>query len=196
MWEGLNRAVTWIGLGRVKDSFLGKAVTAISLAALVLGNVGKVLTDVGLDPLSAKLTFIGGAAFIVGYLSFSLFVPSEFRRSGEVDEIVGRLKELSDFEFFKSRRNLAAALMTKIGLGTSFGLPEGDRLFLQNRVADALGATLKTWEAKSSSLYHADINLRQYARPIARMWVALAFGTGIVLLAGPTLMNIFKMMGA
>ncbi|MBL8592154.1 MAG: hypothetical protein JNK01_05670 [Devosia sp.] len=194
MWGKLNDWITWVALGRIRDSFLGKAITAISLAALVLGNVGKALADAGLDPLSAQLTFGGSAIFLVGYLSFSVFVPSEFRKGGDIDEIVGRLQSLSDFMFFKSRRDMAAALFSDIRISSIFGLPDGARLFLRSKLEETAAATVRDWEAKAAGLYHADLNLRAYIRPLARIWVAITFGAGIVLLAAPTLFNVVKTM--
>lgn len=192
MWAKLNGWITWVALGRIRDSFLGKAITAISLAALVLGNVGKTLTDAGLDPLSAKLTFAGSAAFLVGYLSFSVLVPSEFRKGGDIDEIVGRLLGLSDFEFFRSRRAMAATLLSNLRMWSVFGLPEGARLFLRIKLDETAATTVRDWESKAAALYHADLNLRAYTRPIARIWVAVAFGVGIALLAAPTMFNVYK----
>lgn len=192
MWDKVNDRITWVSLGRIRDSFLGKAITGISLAALVLGDIGKALTDVGVDLWSIELTFLGGLAFLAGYLGFSLCVPSEFRKGGDIDEIVGRLRGISDFEFFVSRRNMAKCLLADIEAGCVFGFPESARRFLRTKIGDTAYTTINELNTQTSSLYHADLNIRSYIRPFARILISLAFTLGVILLAAPTIFNILK----
>ncbi len=144
----------------------------------------------GIDLASLRIVFWGGLIFLAGYLLYAVTVPSEFRRSGEVDEIVGRMAALADWSFYKSRQDLAAKLLTEQRGGGLFRATEGAFVFLNMQIEAAKKVTEgDAWETSAKSLYHADLNLRQYARPFARAAVAVLLAAGGLCLISPTLKN-------
>lgn len=190
-WQTINGWISWTSLGRIRNSFLSKALTALSLAAFVLANAAPKLEEAGMDMDSARFVFWGGFVFLAGYLSFAVLAPIEFRRAGEIDEIVGRMGGLADWSFFQSRLLLATNLLQSMQGAVYFNPPEGAMMFLRQQID--IAKKLKSsdsWEDSAKSLYHADLNLRQYRRPICRMAVALLLAVGALTVIYPTLKNI------
>jgi hypothetical protein len=190
-WQTINGWMSWIALGRVRNSFLSKALTAFSLAAFVLANAAPKLEEAGMDMQSAHFVFWGGFVFLAGYLAFAVLAPIEVRRAGEIDEIVGWMGGLADWNFFQSRVLLATNLLQSMQGSVYFNPPEGAMMFLRQQIG--IAKKLKSsdpWEDSAKSLYHADLNLRQYRRPIYRMVVALLLAIGALTVIYPTLKNI------
>lgn len=189
-WRTVNDWMSWVSLGRLRNSFVSKTLTALSVTSLALANAAQQLQTVGVDLGSLRIVFWGGLIFLAGYLLYAVTVPSEFRRSGEVDEIVGRMAGLADWTFYKSRQDLAAMLLAEQRQNGLLRATEGAFVFLSMQIEAARTVTERdAWESSAKSLYHADLNLRQYARPFARATVAVLLAAGGLCLISPTLEN-------
>ena len=196
MFRRFSKELSWIQLGWVRSSFLSKALAAIGLAAGVLTGNADAIENAGFDVIWSGSVFWGSITFLAGYLYFALRVPVEFRRAGEIDEIVGRMSGLTNWLFFESRRTLARRLLEKEQNRCWLRAPADAIRFLENRLAEAEKLHQKNaWSKAAPGLYQADLNLRQFSEPISRFLVALLFAVGIVLVVLPTLHVIAKALG-
>jgi hypothetical protein len=195
IWTRVDPYITWVSLARVRNSFLSKAVTTFSMAALVLGNLGSQIEALGIDLWTTRVLLAGSGVFLIGYVLFAWLAPHEFRRGGELDELVSRMNSLADWSFFDSRRRLAARLLERSNAMRSLGPPKGAVAFLSARLKSAQALTEDAnWTASSPGLFHADIDLRQHDRPRARILVACLLALGLILLLIPTVTNALKAM--
>jgi hypothetical protein len=189
----LNECLSWTQLGELRDSFFSRVLTALSLAALVIVSAAPKLDEIGLsiDVGTARIVYIGGLLFVAGYVGYALLAPVELRRPGQIDEIVGRMMTLADWQFFESRRRLATHLLQTERMKTFFSPPDHAKVFLAHQLGLVDAFTEKSpWKDSAPALYHADLNLRQFTSPGFRFLVAalLAAGSGAVLF--PTIRSV------
>lgn len=196
MFRRPDKALNWIRLGWVRSSFLSKALAAVGLAAGVLTGNEDAIKNAGFDAIWSGSVFWGSIIFLAGYLYFALRVPVEFRRAGEIDEIVGRMSGLTNWLFFESRRTLAKRLLEKERSRRLLRAPDDAIRFLERRLPEADKLQEKgAWAKAAPALYQADLNLRQYSEPVSRFLVALLFALGIMLVVLPTLHAVATALG-
>lgn len=172
--------ITWTKLATWRASFLSKAVMALSISALFLANVAPVLAQYDIPLPSMTRTFLGSLLYIAGWLVFAARVPSQLSRGGEIYDIVGRMKTLTDWNFFDNYRQDAVNAVNRIGDKQLY--PKHIRTFLKGRsvAANALTPQTKNWIDQTAGLYQAYIQMRDHDRPFWRAVTALLLlgGTG------------------
>ena len=110
IWQWIDGKTTWIALSRLRNSFLSRAILALSLSALVLAHLSDLLERQGVDTQSLRFLFVGGIVFLLGYLLFAHWAPSEFGQPGELYDHVQRMGTVADVDFDKSRLEMAKGL--------------------------------------------------------------------------------------
>lgn len=208
LWKWIDGKITWVGLSRLRNSFLSRAILALSLSALVLAHLSDVLERQGVDTLSLRFLFFGGVVFLVGYLLFGLWAPSEFGQPGELYDHVQRMGTVADADFDRSRLDMAQLLCKRFTTKRRFGVPAGLLEGLRRSIQPAEDHFVKE-DAKTdchgnkrppaalnadvrAGLFHADMALRQHDFPIKRMLIWFVIVAGAVLLILPTTINALR----
>lgn len=193
LWEKLDGWTNWVVLSRHRNSFLSRAVTALSLSSLVLANFPLIL--IGLEPFTLQLTFAGSLIFLIGYLLFGLWVPPEFSQLGEVHDQVRRMRDISDIEFIKSRLQLSANLIDRMNARHVLKPPQPLVNLLKKKVL-----SLKDKDAvdqnEAAGLFHADLSLRKHDSPALRLATAGIIIVGVSCLAFSTIRNVLRVIAS
>lgn len=172
---------------------MGKAVTALSVTAFALANVPEVFARFT-GGWALPCVFAGALMFLLGYLLYGALAPPEFRPQGEIWDHVGRMTALSDHAFFTDRQRLSQQLVSRFGPADRLPPDVSGALFHLDNKLGALPLTAGTldWREAAAGLFHADLDLRQYDAPRARLAVAATLGAGLLLLLAPTLSNVLR----
>ena len=191
----LYETATWVLLSRLRNSFLSKAVSALSLSSLALANLPGFVLEQGDTPSSLRVVLAGALLFLVGYVAFFFLAPPDLREAGEIHDHVGRMAQIADREFIASRIRLAGPFLerSKGGLPRSVPFARWERLrqqveHLRNVDPATLGA-----EARAAFFY-ADLSARQHDWPDRRIAVAVALVVGAALMALPTAANVLAVI--
>jgi hypothetical protein len=194
--EAVDTRTGWVLLSKVCNSFLSRAMAALSLTTFLLTNV--VLPAQRLHFAfgfwQIKTVFFGAMLFLIGYLVVTIWTPQEFRGTSDVPEIVDRMLNLSDFGFFKSRLDMTTSLMQRIQGGSRSNWFPAPMLYVGNQIKLAKDKSENDWKKSARSLYHADLSLRQYDRPVARVIALFLLIPGISLLLFPTVISVGKVL--
>lgn len=192
----LDARASWVQLSNIRDSFLSKATTAFSVATFGLANLAAPLGRLGVDLWQLRLLFPGSMLFLIGYLVMAIRIPLEFQGSRTLDEIVDRMSRVHTYTFLKSRLDMTRAMLDR---REAKGTPERMRGAVKYAKAEAVKAEAAkegqgNWESLARGLYHADVNLRQYDRPMARTAALFCLCLGLLLLLIPTIASVFRAM--
>lgn len=182
--------LTWRTLADWRGSFVSKAVMALSISALFLANVAPLLERYHIPYPPMTRLFIGSIVYLVGWLVFALAVPSQLSRGGEIYDIVGRMKMLTDWKFFDGQRGMANTRVEKINDNVVY--PQKKRTFLEdrNKAAASLTKDCTNWTDQTAGLYQAYVETLDYDKPILRLTTALLLGIGTGALFWPVALNI------
>jgi hypothetical protein len=175
---------------------MAKATTAFSIATFGLANLATPLGRLGVDLWQLRLSFPGSMLFLIGYLIVAIRIPLEFQGSRTLDEIVDRMFRVHTYTFFRSRLHMTKAMLDRC---EAKGAPEWMRGPVEYAKAEAAkGESAKEgqgdWQSLPRGLYHADVNLRQYDRTIARAAALFCLFLGLLLLLIPTIVSVFRAM--
>ncbi len=195
VWRRIDDKTEWMVLSRLRNSFLSRALTALSLTALILANAPEALTQSGLDLPSMRLVFTGSAVFLLGYVLFGLFAPPEFAQPGEIYDHVSRMQVLSDDAFVASRLGMAKKLLERSRSKRPMAPPRHLTDLLSDRISGFEALEADARKDAAPGLYHADLLLRQYDAPPVRLLIAAALLTGLACLLYPTITNVLKAAG-
>jgi len=184
--------LTWRMLADWRGSFVSKAVMALSISALFLANVAPLLERYHIPYPPMTRLFIGSVVYLAGWLVFALAVPSQLSRGGEIYDIVGRMKMLTDWEFFDGQRGMAETRADKIKDNAFY--PEKKRTLLDRRKNDAASLTkdCTSWTDQTAGLYQAYVQTLDYDRPFLRLTTTLLLGIGTAALFWPVALNILN----
>lgn len=183
---------TWVSLARIRDSFVSKVLSALSLSALFISNVPNMLHDLGVTPWTITSIYLGSVLFLAGYAFFLLDAPIEFRGGGEIVDHVSRMQILSGETFVEWRITSAKHLFDDVTSHPDDRIPRGLAESLKRTLADVKTLSADRRRAELPRLYQDDLALREHVRPGKRLRVAFLFGAGAVLLALPTLWNVLR----
>jgi predicted membrane channel-forming protein YqfA (hemolysin III family) len=84
-WLETDR-MAWLSQAKLRDSFMSKALTSLSLATFALGNLAPLLSHLGVHIWKLQCLFIGAVLFLVGYLVVTFRIPPEFRGAIKLNE--------------------------------------------------------------------------------------------------------------
>ena len=100
------------------------------------------------------------------------------------------------YEFFKSRLKMTKALLGRFEAKNPRQWRRGAIKYATDEAAKA-GAATKEADRPSVArgLYHADVNLHQFDRPVSRFSAFFFLGLGLVLLLIPTIVSVCRAMG-
>lgn len=193
LWHSLADHTSWLALTKLRESFLSKVTTAFAFTTFALANFAGYLDKLGIDLWRLRFLFVGAVLFLMGYLVVGWRVPNELRSVESLDELVSRMLTISDFRYFETRRKMASALALRMEGRKPFDLPDGYLDYVRVCVADT--ANDCEWqEQHAATLYHADLALRQYDRPKARVTAFVLLGFGLLLLLIPTFEGIWRVV--
>ena len=196
LWERLDRWTNWVVLSRLRNSFLSRAITALSLSSLVLGNLLEVFARTGIDPFTLRLTFAGSLIFLLGYLMIGLWIPPEFGQQGEIYDHVKRMKEIADSDFVTSRLAMSNNLLERVNTWRSLQPPKPLIDFLTTTTSILKEKDSGFSDEEMAALFHADLSLRKHDSPARRLIAASIMMIGVACLALPTLRNVVKAIAA
>lgn len=179
-------------LSDIRNSFLSKATTAFSFATVVLANSSPLLQGLGIDRWRLTCLFIGSALFLLGYLVVSFRSPPEFRGGSNLEDLVGHMRKVDHQEYFISRRGMTEALLTRVKRSRVFCPPNGPMIYAQDQISKTANSTEATWRLHAAGLYHVDLALRQYDRPVSRLIAVALMCTGLLLLLVPTIDSVWR----
>lgn len=186
--------IGWVSLNRVKNSFIGKILTVFTIGSFTLANFSGPMNLLHVDTTITKLVFVGSIAFLIGYLMITIWMPLEFRAGPEMLSIVGDMKKIESFDFFKSRRTLLSNLYNRLSEHRPFDLNNDALKAIKGRI-DKYNSVAETgYESSSASLYQADLLLRQFDRPVIRVLSATFLGIGLALISIPTAKNLVRII--
>lgn len=195
LFSGVANLTPWTFLSRVRNPFVHQALTVLSLSAFVLANLPPVLSRLGGVPWTTYAVFAGALLFLAGYLLYSKVAPPEFGPAGEIWDIVPRMMTYADWYFFIDRIELSENLLCRSKANNRFPPPEGAVTLLKDKIAQARKLRpAASWKEAAGSLFHADLNLRQYDAPSWRLAIAALLGTGALLMVLPTILNVFAIL--
>ena len=118
----------------------------------------------------------------------------EFNGRSEATQIVAEMLVLDTKPFFDGRLNVLQQLVSRFRSDPPPDMPDG---YLQNaelalRDASKAASSGNTFKDYSRDIYHADIQLRQFANPYARFSALVFLGCGVILMIVPTGLNVFR----
>jgi hypothetical protein len=184
----------WLSLAKIQRSLISKALTSLSLATFLLANFGEALGALGMSTWRLRLLLLGSLLFICGYVCASLRRPPEFEEGATLEELVGQMAKVDDYDYFRSRLSMTQALVERFQRQPPFDLLQGHLEYAKQRIGACKATSQSDWKSRSSSLYHADLNLRQYDRPRSR-WLSLTLLTvGMIALLVPTVASLWKVL--
>lgn len=186
----LDDKANWVQLSKIRDSFLSKATTALSVATFGLANLAGPLGRVGVDLWQLRLLFPGSMLFLIGYVIVTLRIPLEFQGSRMLDEIVDRMFRVHTLDFYTSRLKMTQALLARWQDGGEPYWLRGHIKYAKTEAAKAEATPSEKWLESARGLYHADLALRQYDRPTARASALFCLGLGLLLLLIPTVISV------
>ena len=122
---------------------------------------------------------------------FKTAEPSPFSKVGQIDEIVARMKNLTDWDFFDSQRDMAAGRLDSLKGGVNDVVPESKYMLLKNRHAKAHNLTTEGgWETECSGLYQAYLEVLNFDKLGSRITPSLFLFIGTILLFWPLVQNV------
>jgi hypothetical protein len=192
LWPKLDGWTRWVRLSRIRNSFLARAVTALSMSSLVLSNLPAFIQRSGIDLFSLRLVFTGSLVFLIGYVLFAFCAPAEFNQAGEVHDHVKRMSDLADAEFIRSRLRLASGLAARMKARTGMKPPEALIHLLEAKITELTGREITLQDNEPAGLFHADLTLRDHDAPGYRLIVAGAMLVGGLCLLYPTARNVLR----
>jgi len=117
-------------------------------------------------------------------------MPSEFAgSSGDLVEIAGRMTQIQSFEFYESRKTLAANMVARFKRSGMASQLKGPLTYVEQALE--FDDTKNDWSGNAARLYHSDVALRQYDRHSARFAAAFFMALGLALLLAPSATNFF-----
>jgi hypothetical protein len=188
----------WLNVNRISQSFLSKGIVILSLTAFVLANFPSVISLLGNSGWKLPTLFFGSFIFLIGYIIASANVPPELSGQSVATRIVAEMLTLDTWFFFQGRTTMLRSLIVDFSTHSAFDLPAGNMIYAKDALAkaDSAPANPSTYKSFSPDIYHADIQLRQFVKPLAR-YSALSFlAMGIVLMLIPTLTNVLSTLSA
>lgn len=182
----------WLALNRVSRSFLARGVTLLALTSFVLANWPSVATVLGASDWRYHTIFAGALAFVIGHAVAALRAPPELQGRSDAVAIVAEMGAVHTANLLRERQGMLEALLGRLGRR-----PPGDlaRVYLVHagQTLDAtrqLPADPRHARELALDLYHADIQLRQFDRPGARLAAFLLLWLGAGLMLVPTAFNV------
>jgi hypothetical protein len=186
--KGLISKLTWVQISSWRHSFLSKVFTIFSFASVGIAYLGKPLEQYGSYFWRLEAWLIGSLMFLIGYAISGLLMPIEFQgESGGLVEIVSKMAQIQSYDFYKSRKDLAQKMVARFRKSKTLAQLQGPLDYVDRSLQFA--DTAQNWSQNSAQLYHSDVALRQYDRPLARLASALFIMFGGALLVSPTLTN-------
>lgn len=181
---------TWVFLSRLRNSFVSKALSALSISALVISNIPHLFENLGVTPWTIVSVYLGSIIFLLGYLMFYLYAPREFQGHGEMVDHVSRMQILSSTKFVNSRLDLAGKFLEKLDAEASAHFPKGLLESLQATVDYFAAKNEEERLAEAQRLFQDDLAAREHDNPNLRLRVAGCLCSGAFLLALPTALNV------
>lgn len=181
---------TWVLLARVRNSFASKALSGLSISALILSNIPDALTVLGVTPWTIVSIYFGSVVFLSGYLLFYFYSPNEFKGQGEMVDHISRMQVLSSKKFVASRMELAQTFIERVSAEDDFEIPSGVLESLKETVVYFREKKPAKQLSEASRLYQDDLAAREHDFPSKRLRVSLLLSAGAILIALPTIINV------
>ncbi len=191
LYMALDR-LSWTMLAGWRNSFLSKAIMALSISALFLANVVPVLREHGIKIPQMDRMFLGSVLYLLGCVIFAFRAQPQLSRGGEIHDIVARMKTLTDWNFFDGYRRMAKARMERIEQQGLYPIARKGFLEKSSKAAEALTAGTINWIDQTAGLYQAYLQTLDLDRPIARACTAALLASGTALLFWPVAVNVFR----
>ena len=171
LWTPLDK-VDWFSIAKVANSFVGRALSGLSLASLFLVNFSDLLHQNGVSAASLERIYIGSLLFLIGVAVYAIRIPAQVSTGPDVVAIVSRLRLLTDWQFFESQRKMAKGAYERLSAKIPY-VPTGTLTLLETRIS-AAGAINEDdgWTDKIAGLYQAHLQALRYDRPISRFFAA------------------------
>jgi len=183
----VNKALSWVFVSKLRNSFVSKAFMAFSMTSMVLANTPESIEFIAGGLVTYRLVFTGSALFFLGFIWFGFSAPREFKNPGEIYEHVSHMQTYKSESFRKERHFLAISLLKS--MSTVWISPPGGLIQTLATLTGTLSVDGKFTEEDAAYLYGVDLELRSYRSPIQRLIVSLLLLLGIVLMGSPTLWN-------
>lgn len=185
-----NGVFGWVTLNRVRNSFLAKALTALSISSCVVANVPEFLAKIGFHVGGFKFVFFGSLIFLLGYIVTSWRMPPEFGGGPDIVTVVSNMLKIQDFNFFQSRLDLAKRLVERMEAKRPFDMSKHLLDWAKGQQTSASAVTVCTYTSSAPTLYRSELTLRQYDRPIWRAFAWVLLIVGVLFMLVPTLSNV------
>ncbi len=187
------QVVSWENLGSLRKSFIGRALTIVSLGVGVLVNFPQLETLLG----QLKIGIFGSFLFLTGTLIYFFRVVPEFSKRHEINELLAEYDLRSTRTFFAERLSLAQSMQSRLSNAEgNWFVPSALVLLLGTRISAALESCPKPrhWQEAAKDMYFAELTIRNLDRPISRIVVALALYLGAFGMLFPVLGNICRLL--
>lgn len=187
----------WLALNRVSQSFLAKGVTLLAVTSFVLANFPWAAAALGGADWRLRTVFVGALVFVIGHAIAALKAPPELNGRSDPIVIAAEMASVHSPDMLRTRRVMLKALLERLQRHPPGDLLPGNLVY----AAQALHATreLPADAGRAAELavdlYHADIQLRQFDRPGARLAAFLLLWLGAGLMLVPTGLNVLATLG-
>lgn len=184
----------WEFIVRIRNAFVTKAITGISLSALALNSLGffEHLVDGAL--LNFKLTLLGSTIFLIGYLFSNLKTPYEFQTGFSVPQLVVQKTNISSPSYVEKTLSEAQSLTCLTRENRPFDLPDVHLDYLDECLRDMENMEESKAREVIGSLFDAELRVREWSQPKDRMICVALFGVGFLLIALPTLFALIQIL--
>lgn len=181
----------WITLKSLKNTFISRAIVAVSIASFALSNF-PIVPSISSWQWSAMSYFLGSILFLTFWVLVEFRIPIDFKNADSIDQSISSISNSHTFKSFNGRLGMLSAVYPILLNNRPIDLPVA---FLQNaklEMTHSVQASSSNWVNYSNSMYHAHLSLLNYDNHKIRYKALLLMLVGVSLMLFPIIVNVVR----